>query len=271
MTILEAEGGRVRAERTGNTVYISLNDPSRLNPFSADVSIALDSLVAQAVDTGADAIIFWAEGRSFSSGADMEGFRTTISDLQKGDGFPKFYRSERALIRLAQNLKLPHVTSIAAVHGWTVGQGFELAASCDYIVAAEGTKFWMPETSVGWNVGMGTAQTLVKTVGLGYAKRILLLNEKIDARLAESLGLVTRIAPEGKQLEVARELLELVRKNAPMAQAFQKKLIDMATAMSLDDSRELEVITGHWLAYTSDVLEAATAFTESRSAIFKGM
>jgi 2-(1,2-epoxy-1,2-dihydrophenyl)acetyl-CoA isomerase len=117
---------------------------------------------------------------------------------------------------------------------------------------------------------MGAAHLLTKTVGLGWARRIMLLNERIDAGTADRIGLVTRLSPEGNQVETAFEILSRLEESAPRALQFQKRLLDILPSLSLDDSREIEVITGYWLAHTRDVREAAQAFVEKRRPHFIG-
>jgi enoyl-CoA hydratase/carnithine racemase len=251
---------------------LGLNDPDHLNAFSLSVIFGLEEAVRTAIAEGIRRFIVFGHGKSFSSGADMDDYLASLEAIRSGDGkgFEEFYQSERALISLSRMLRSPEIFSVAAVHSWVVGAGFETALACDFIVADPTTTFWMPETQAGWNAGMGAAHLLTKTVGLGWARRIMLLNERIDAGTADRIGLVTRLSPEGNQVETAFEILSRLEESAPRALQFQKRLLDILPSLSLDDSREIEVITGYWLAHTRDVREAAQAFVEKRRPHFIG-
>lgn len=117
---------------------------------------------------------------------------------------------------------------------------------------------------------MGLTQRLVRTVGLGWARRMMLLGERLSASTGETIGLVTRLCPRAELLEGATELVRDFRSKAPLAVQYQKRLLDILPTMALEQSMEMEIITGYWLAHTNDVREAARAFIEKRPVEFRG-
>jgi enoyl-CoA hydratase/carnithine racemase len=255
-------------DRDGCTL-IGLNDPARHNAISIELIEQLHAVIASPEGSDPKSFVFWGHGKSFSSGANMDEYLASLEAV-RGNDARRFYDSERLLIEIVRVLRRPNVVSVAAVHGWVAGIGVELSTACDFIVADPGATFWLPETSVGWNSGMGLTQRLVRTVGLGWARRLMLLGEQLDASKAEQVGLVARLYPHAELLVGAIKLVKEFRSKAPLAAQYQKRLLELLPAMGLEDSMEIEIITGHWLAHTHDVREAARAFVEKRSASFRG-
>lgn len=255
-------------ERDGRT-FIGLNDPATRNAVSIQLIEELYEVIGRPEGGEPMNLVFFGHGKSFSAGANMDEYLKSLDAVQSHNA-RRFYESERLLIDILRILRRPNVASVAAVHGWVVGIGVELACACDFIVSDPEATFWLPETSVGWNSGMGLTQRLVRTVGLGWARRLMLLGEQLDAQRAESIGLVTRLCERDKLLDCAGEILSTYRSKAPLAVQYQKRLLDILPSMALEDAAELEIITGHWLAHTRDVREAASAFVEKRSPHFTG-
>jgi 2-(1,2-epoxy-1,2-dihydrophenyl)acetyl-CoA isomerase len=264
-------GGKLTCEVRDGVCHLGLNDAEHMNAFTVAMCFGLHQAVRAAVDTGQRRLVLYGHGDNFSSGANLVEYQRSVAAITQGDGFEEFYESERALLDLARILRQPDVLSVAACHGWVIGQAFEVITACDFVVAAPGTTFWMPETRWGWNVGMGATHLLAHTVGVGWTRRILLLNEKLPAEKAEELGLVARIGELGPNRDLATSLLDELAKAAPRALQSLKKLIDILPTTSLDDSRELELVNAYWLAHTRDVLEGATSFVEKREPAFRGL
>lgn len=255
-------------ERDGATL-LGLNDPEHLNAFSVPLLEELHAaVVKRAAQDAPCRFVFHGHGKAFSSGAHMPDYFKTL-DAVRNHQAKRFYESERKLIELVRVLRRPTTFSVAAVHGWTVGIGVELAVACDFIVAAPDTRFWLPETSVGWNAGMGMTNRLTRAVGGGWARRLMLLGEKIDVQTAERIGLVARIAP-ASAVDTALEVLQTISGQSPLAVQYEKLLLDMLPNVSDEQAMEMEVITGYWLSHTHDVREAAQAFVERRKPDFKG-
>ncbi len=256
-------------EKRGNVCLIGLNDAEHLNAFSLTMIEEMHQVITQQVADGNNRFVFHGHGPSFSSGAHMDDYLQTLRDVQQNKAH-RFYESERKLLDIARILRRPTTFSVTAAHGWVIGIGVELALACDFIVAADDATFWMPETASGWNAGMGVANRLTRTVGSGWARRMLLLNEKVPAAKAADIGMVARLVPADKVVDEALAVMKTLDRHSPLATQYQKRLLEILPNVSIDDSMELEIITGYWLAHTHDVREAAQAFIEKRRPDFTG-
>lgn len=259
----------ITVEERDGAVLLGLNDPDHMNAFSVPLLEELHAVVTDCAGKGPCKLVFHAHGNSFSAGAHMPDYLQTLDDVRNRRA-GRFYDSERRIIEMGQILRRPSTFSVAAVHGWVVGFGFELAVACDFIVAAPDARFWLPETSVGWNAGMGVTNRLTRTVGSGWARRLLLLSEKIDAATADRIGLIARMAETGKAIDAALDILKTLDRQSPLALRYEKLLLDMLPNVSDQHAMEIEVITGYWLSHTHDVREAAQAFVEKRKPNFTG-
>jgi 2-(1,2-epoxy-1,2-dihydrophenyl)acetyl-CoA isomerase len=249
--------------------HLGLNDPEHMNAWSTAMSFGVHEAVRAAVDEGHRRFVIFGHGDNFSSGANLSE-NEAIASITQGDGFNDFFAAERALIDIARIFHQPDVLAVAACHGWVIGQAFEVIMACDFVVAAPGTTFWFPEARWGWNVGMGSTYLLAHTLGIGWTKRMLLLGEKLPAETAHQLGLVARLGDLGDNRELATQLIADVVRGAPRAWQSLKKLIDFLPSVSLEDSRELELVNAYWMAHTKDVLEGITSWAEKRKPEYTG-
>jgi len=256
-------------EKRGNVALIGLNDPEHLNATSMAMIEELHEVLTREAAAGTQRFVFHGHGPSFSSGAHMDDYLHTLRDVQSNNAH-RFYESERKLLEVARILRRPTTFSVTAIHGWAVGMGVEIGLACDFIVAADDAMFWMPETASGWNAGMGVANRLTRTVGTGWARRMLILNEKVPAKTALDIGLVARLVPAANVVDEALKVIAQMDRHSPLATQYQKRLLDILPNVAIDDSMELEIITGYWLAHTHDVREAAQAFVEKRRPDFTG-
>lgn len=261
--------GLITVEERDGVHLIGLNDPEHLNAFSMPLLEELHDVLQRTAAEGATRYIFFGHGRSFSSGAHMPDYLETLKSIAENKA-GRFHESERKIIEMVRILRRPSTFSIAAVHGWAVGMGMEVAVACDFIVGTPDTKFWLPETAVGWNAGMAVTTRLQRAVGAGWARRLMLLGDKIDGVEAERIGLVARLAPSEGLLDAAMELMGRLDKQSPLAVRYEKLLIDMLANLSDEQAMEMEIITGYWLGHTHDVREAAQAFVEKRPPAFNG-
>jgi enoyl-CoA hydratase/carnithine racemase len=164
---------------------------------------------------------------------------------------------------------LPQPT-IAAIAGWCLGGGFELALACDFRVAEESATFGLPEVAIGILPSSGGTHRLVALVGIARAKELVLLRERVRAREAEALGVVTEVVAKGAALERALGLADRLAELPPLAVAVAKQAIDAMPAASRDAALMIERLGYGMLAQTADAPEAALAFTERRPPRFEG-
>ena len=234
----------------------ALNDATMAELGEAIEQVRRDSAVAGVVVTGA--------GRAFVAGAD-------ISELRSKSG-PEIY----ALARRGQEVFRRFETSpkpvIAAVNGFALGGGCELAMACHMRIAAEGAKFGQPEVKLGVTPGYGGTQRLTRLIGRGRALQLLLTGEMVDANEALRLGLVNRVVPTGEQaVEAARAMLAQMLANGPLALAQCIEVVNRGADIPMEEALALEASAFAMLAATEDMREGTSAFLEKRAPSFRGV
>jgi len=243
----------VRTERVGSTLLITIDRPQARNAVNAAVAAGLaaaldelenDPTLRAGVLTGAE--------NTFSAGMDLKAALKGESPEIPGRGFGGLTEAE-----LAKPL-------IAAVEGFAMGGGFELALGCDLIVAGEDAKFGLPEVKRGLIAAGGGVIRLPKRIPHHLAMEFLLTGEPVTGRRAGELGLVNRVTPNGDAAAVALQLAEKLAENAPLALAAVKKIVraaDPATAQREEIKK---------LMQSNDVREGMTAFAERRAPKWTG-
>jgi enoyl-CoA hydratase len=219
---------------------------------------ALAELAAR--DEVGSLIITGAGESSFVSGADINDIRTRSRD----DGLAAINSSFFAAVE-----RFPRPT-IAAVNGYALGGGCELALACDIRVAADSAKFGQPELGLGIIPGAGATQRLPRIVGMGWAKHLVLTGEIIDAKQALEIGLVTAVMP-GSQLQVrARELAKKILRQGPLAARLAKLSLNASARVDLDSGLLIETLAQAICYSSEDKQEGTSAFLEKRKAKFTG-
>jgi enoyl-CoA hydratase len=205
-------------------------------------------------------IITGAGESSFVSGADINDIRARSRD----DGLAAINSSFFAAVE-----QFPRPT-IAAVNGYALGGGCELALACDIRVAADSAKFGQPELGLGIIPGAGATQRLPRIVGMGWAKHLVLTGDIIDAKQALEIGLVTAIMP-GSQLQVrARELAKKILRQGPLAARLAKLSLNASARVDLDSGLLIETLAQAICYSSEDKQEGTSAFLEKRKAKFTG-
>ena len=219
---------------------------------------ALDELTT---DANAGVLILTGAGESsFVSGADINDIRARTLD----DGLAAINSSLFAKIE-----KFPKPV-IAAINGFALGGGCELALACDIRIAADTAKFGQPEVGLGIIPGAGATQRLPRTVGLGWAKHLVLTGEIIDAKQAVEIGLVTAVVP-ASQLQIrARELAKKILKQGPLAARLAKLSLNASSRVDLDSGLLIETLAQAICYDSDDKIEGTTAFLEKRKPKFTG-
>jgi len=243
---------------------ITINRPDKLNALNdqvmaelADVAqrLATDDVIRGAILTGAGP-------KAFVAGAD-------IGDLAKQGPFDGKARALRgqAVLRRLETCGKP---VIAAVNGFALGGGCELAMACHLRIASENAKFGQPELKLGIAPGYGGTQRLPRLVGRGVALQLILTGETIDAREAHRIGLVNKVVPSAELLAAAEQLLRAILAMGPLAVRLALEAVDQGLEMSLDEGLLLEANHFGLLAATRDMKEGLGAFLEKRAPKFEG-
>ena len=251
----------VLVERDGPVAVVLLNRPDALNALSDEL---MDELVTKLVELDRDeavrAIVLGGSERAFAAGAD-------IGELAQVGAIDLYYERRVERWDAIRGLWTPLV---AAVSGFCLGGGCELAMSCDLIVASETAEFGQPETSLGIIPGAGGTQRLTRAVGKALAMDVILSGRRLSAREALQAGLVARIVAKEAWLEEAKRVAREIAEKGPVATRLAKESVDRAYETTLAAGVEAER-RALYLAFASeDANEGLTAFTEKRKPEFKG-
>jgi len=242
---------------------LTVNRPDKLNALNAativELGVAIDELLARDDVAG---IILTGAGRAFIAGAD-------IGELTGASGLAgtRLARRGQQIFRRFETSPKP---TIAAVNGFALGGGCELAMACHLRISAETAKFGQPEVKLGLVPGYGGTQRLPRLIGRGRALQLLLTGEMIDAQEAYRLGLVNRVVAADQLLPTATAMIQQMLTNAPLGVAACIDLVDRGLEMPLDDALSLEATTFGVLIATSDTAEGTRAFLEKRAPRFTG-
>jgi len=244
--------------------FVTINRPDKLNALNDQVMLELSSAVDR-ITTEAEikgAILTGAGPKSFVAGAD-------IGDLSRQGPFDGKARAQRgqAVLRRLETCGKP---VIAAINGFALGGGCELAMACHMRIAGENAKFGQPEVKLGIAPGYGGTQRLPRIVGKGVALQLILTGEMIDAPEAYRIGLVNKVVPSGDLLAESEKMMRGILAMGPLAVRLALEAVDQGLEMTLDEGLLLEANHFGLLAATADMKEGTTAFLEKRAAKFQG-
>ena len=255
----EHDGFRVERDGTRAVATITLDVPDKLNRVSM---LARDQLRAVFEeldrDEGVRFVVLAGAGESFTAGGDIAGF------LQK----PAWDVS-----RLADNVAAPERCTkpvIAALQGYVLGVGLELALACDFRLAAQGAQLGFPEVTIGMIPGSGGTQRLARLIGLGRAKDVILRGRRLSAEEALALGLVTEVVQADELDAAVARLIDELARHSPLALAMAKRVLNHAYSGPLPLGLELEGLAYGLLQQTHDFREGVEAFGEKRNPEFRG-
>ena len=242
---------------------ITVNRPDKLNALNdatmTELGRAIDEVRG---DSSVGGVIVTGAGRAFVAGADIAELRA------------KSKKEMHELARRGQEVFRRFETSpkpvVAAVNGFALGGGCELALACHVRIASEHAKFGQPEVKLGIIAGYGGTQRLPRIVGKGRALQLLLTGEIIDANEAYRIGLANQVVASGALMEAARGMIKAMLANGPLALARSIDVVNDGLDMPLDKATELEARLFAELAATEDMREGTSAFLEKRAPTFRG-
>lgn len=252
----------ILVETDGAIVTITVNRPKALNALNSQTLKELFEAF-DAVPASARAVIVTGSGeKAFVAGADISEMRGLGSNAATEFS----WLGHRAFARLES---LPQVT-IAAINGFALGGGLELAMGCDLLYASDNAKLGQPEVSLGLIPGFGGTQRLARLVGEQMARQMLFTGDTIDAETAKARGLVVDVFPQAELQEHVRKVAQKIASKGPLAIASAKELVRRGSDLSLDDANFLESREFGRLFDTADAQEGLSAFLEKRKAAFTG-
>ena len=251
----------VLVEREGPVAVVTLNRPEVLNALSDELMAELvETLETLDRDEAVRCVVVAGSERAFAAGADIgEMADATAIDMYEGRRIESW-----AAIR---NVRTPIV---AAVSGYCLGGGCELAMACDLIIASETARFGQPETGLGIIPGAGGTQRLTRAVGKAKAMDVILSGRFLDAVEAERAGLVARVVAREAWLEEAKAVARAIAAKGPVAQRLAKEAVNRSFDTPLDAGLDYERRLLYLAFASEDAREGLTAFTEKREPDFRG-
>lgn len=245
------------------TAVITIDNPS-VNALSRQIMDELDRALEELVpNSDVQAVIITGAGdKAFVAGADIQQFLS----LTEETGYD-LVRTGQKIFNKIEALQLP---VIAAINGFALGGGCELAMACDIRIAGENAKLGQPEVNLGIIPGYGGTQRLPRLVGAGKAKELIFTGDVIDAREAYRIGLVDILVPTGEALACAMTTAAKIQEKGPLAVRAAKKAVNLGLDRPIEDALELEALLFKELCATEDQKLGAKAFLDKKRAQFQG-
>ena len=248
---------KLMLEKQDRVCLVKINHPEALNALNTVILQELDRAFDEiAADPETDVVILTGEGRSFVAGADI-----AEMSVMKAEEGRRFGELGAAVFRKIELMAKP---VIAAVNGFALGGGCELAMACDIRIASENALFGQPECGLGIIPGFGGTQRLARLVGMGRAKEMIFACQNIDAAEAYRIGLVNKVVPQEELMATAKKLAGKIARNASYAVAIAKAAINNGYDMDIKNAVEYEANLFGMTCSTHDKTEGMTAFLEKR-------
>lgn len=250
--------------KDGNVAILAINRPNAMNALNTELLLELDMALENLnKDSEIFVIILTGEGKAFVAGAD-------ISEMK--DKTPEAARSFGMLgSKIFRRLELMEKPVIAAVNGYALGGGCELAISCDIIIAGEKAKFGQPEVGLGITPGFAGTQRLPRIVGIKKAKELIFTGGMIGAQEAEKIGLVNRVVPQEELMTTAMEMAKTIASKGQIAVRYAKAAINRGIETDMDTGNAIETDLFALCFANDDQKEGMTAFLGKRKAEFKNI
>ncbi|MEZ5626338.1 MAG: enoyl-CoA hydratase/isomerase family protein [Rhodocyclaceae bacterium] len=252
-------------EMNNGIAEIRLNRPHRLNAVTQTLYDELnDALGVAEADRDARVVLLTGEGRAFCVGADLKEHKTGRTAFDRR----QYLQGEQIVCKRLMLLSKPVV---AAVNGFALGAGAEVAMASDFILMAESAQIGLPEVSIGNYLGGGVTYLLPRLVGLAKARELVFLGERIKGEEAVRIGLANRVFPDDGFLDAAREFAQRIASKAPFSMQLAKEHLNMAAERTLDAALTAELEGMMFVGTTRDWQEGIDAFAEKRTPVFKGV
>jgi enoyl-CoA hydratase len=266
-TLMNADYQNIKLEQTENAVWmLTLNRPEALNALNSlmlnEIGDALRQLSEMDYDNAKVLIITGSGAKAFVAGADIKEMKDLNSDQAQA-----FSQKGQSVFQELNLLKIP---VIAAVNGFALGGGFELALACDFIIASENAKFGLPEVSLGLIPGFGGTVRLLNAVGIRKARELTFTGELITATEAKALGLVSTVVTGLELIPTVMKKVELILQKSPMAVGYSKKSINQVNSLEVEKALTNEAEIFGQIFDSVDSKEGMSAFLEKRKPQFKG-
>ncbi|MBR0988011.1 enoyl-CoA hydratase/isomerase family protein [Bradyrhizobium liaoningense] len=258
----------IRVEKHDGWVEVTIHRPDKLNAIREQTAIEILEVMTEVeADRSLKGLIITGSEKAFCTGVD-----TSEQKNEPDEAFELWRRRKRSR-KVNQFFRaLPEFTKpvIAAVEGFALGGGFEIALLCDFIVASESAQFGLPEAKLGLMPGGAGTQTLPRLLGKPLAKELIWTGRRVKAAEALQLRIANHVVPAGKAVEKAREILKTIGEQGPLSVMFTKSAIERGLDVSLSEGMSVEADAFFALSFSQDRNEGLSAFREKRSPNFKG-
>ncbi|NLF55150.1 MAG: enoyl-CoA hydratase/isomerase family protein [Thauera phenolivorans] len=251
-------------DMTDGIAEIRLNRPQRLNAVTQQLYDELNAALSRAeADRDARVVLVTGEGRAFCVGADLKAHKTGRTAFDRR----QYLKGEQDVCRRLLELQKPVV---AAVNGYALGAGAEVALAADFMLMAESAQIGLPEISIGNFLGGGVTWLLPRLVGLAKARELVFLGERIKGEEAVRIGLANRVLPDEGFLDAARAFALKVAGKAPFSMQLAKEQLNKSAERTLEACLIAELEGMMFVGTTRDWQEGVDAFAEKRAPVFRG-
>jgi len=250
-------------ENRNKIAFVTVNRPDKLNALNAQAKDELKQVFASIKsDSAVDAVILTGAGeKAFVAGTDIK----ELTELDRASG-QAFSEGGQSVFNLIENLGKP---VIAAVNGYALGGGAELALACHIRIASDNAKFGQPEVNLGVIPGYGGTQRLARLVGKAKAMEMILTGDPIDAQEALRIGLVSKVVPQSELMRAAEEIAQKILAKGQIAVRKAIQAVNASQEKSLTDGLAVEATLFGECCATEDFKEGTRAFLEKRKPVFK--
>lgn len=260
----------IRYEAFGAVRLITIDRPAKMNSLDFEANDRLVEVWRRfdADDEARVAVVTGAGDKAFCAGADLKTYTMNFA-RRPAPEFRARFTNGPGFGGITRNLDI-YKPIVAAVNGFAISGGFELALACDLRFCSPNAEFALQDAKWGFHACDGGLIRLPQIVGTGHAMEIMLSGERVDAEHAYRIGLVNRIVPQADLLGFCLDYAQMLAKRSPLSHRFAKEVVKRAVGMPMDEALRLESASFHDLGQSEDLEEGTTAFRERRDAVFKG-
>jgi enoyl-CoA hydratase/carnithine racemase len=260
----------IKYEKLGQVRLITIDRPEKMNSLDLDANERMVD-VWREFDADEDArvaVVTGAGDKAFCAGADLKTYTMNFARSPAPE-FRRKYTNGPGFGGITRNMEI-FKPIVAAVNGYAISGGFELALACDLRFCSPNAEFALQDAKWGFHACDGGLIRLPQIVGMGHAMEIILSGDRVNAEHAFRIGLVNRIVPQSELLSFTLDYARMLAARSPLSHRFAKEVVKRSMGMHMDEALRLESRSFYDVGFTEDLAEGTTAFRERREASFKG-